>query len=128
MKKTLILLALLVFFCPSSSMSMNADVSTDIKGSAYSGVKAPGIGLQSYEYKKDYSDKDNQTKFGETVNERVGLSYQYAEKVTYILAGVGILYLVLMATFGKFQWKMFFAIGGGLFVLAGFQAIIYFLN
>ena len=73
-------------------------------------------------------ENDVRSVFLNTLTQRTGTTYVYAEQITYILAGVGLLGMVLMATFGKWQWKWAFALAGGLFVLAGFQAIIYFLN
>ena len=72
---------------------------------------------------------DKQQKiFVRTMDERVGLTYDYAEKITYILAGFGMLGMVLMAAIGHWSWKWFFALCGGLFILAGFQAVIYFIS
>ncbi|MHA1539597.1 MAG: hypothetical protein ACTSXQ_03885 [Alphaproteobacteria bacterium] len=49
-------------------------------------------------------------------------------QITYVLAGVGLIALVILAAVGKWEWKWFFMLCGGLFLLAGFQALINFLN
>lgn len=54
--------------------------------------------------------------------------YLTVRKVTYVLAGLGAIALVVMAAFGKFEWKWFFMLIGGLFILAGFQSLVNFLN
>ncbi|MHA1540220.1 MAG: hypothetical protein ACTSXQ_07075 [Alphaproteobacteria bacterium] len=80
--------------------------------------------LQTLESNLDSAQK----RFVQTTEERVGLTYDYAEKIAYVLAGFGMLGMVLMAATGHWSWKWFFALCGGLFILAGFQAIIYFIS
>lgn len=93
-------------------------------------IKSPRkfIGEKSGEVEFGAELGEVRSTFLETVTSRTGTTYVYAEQITYILAGLGLLGMVLMATVGKWNWKWAFAICGGLFVLAGFQAIIYFLN
>ncbi len=67
-------------------------------------------------------------KFLEVTEERADILYATIKKVSYVLAGIGAIALVVMAAFGKFQWKWFFMLIGGLFLLAGFQAMVNFLN
>ena len=59
---------------------------------------------------------------------RMDVLYATIKKVSYVLAGVGAIALVVMAAFGKFQWKWFFMLILGLFLLASFQGLINFLN
>ena len=59
---------------------------------------------------------------------RVDTIHSTLRQLTYVLAGIGLIGMVIMAAIGKFQWKYLFALAGGLFLLAGFQAMINFLN
>ena len=80
-------------------------------------------------------DPEGEAPFG-TVNnhimkitqDRADTIYITVRKLSYVLAGLGALTLVILAAFGKFQWKWFFMLLGGLFILAGFQSMINFLN
>ncbi|MHA1540221.1 MAG: hypothetical protein ACTSXQ_07080 [Alphaproteobacteria bacterium] len=89
---------------------------------------AKGISKSPYQYGEPVSEGYAQARFHDVAVDRVGRTYDYAEDITYILAGCGILGLALMATIGKWQWKWFFMLIGGLFILAGFRALINFLN
>ena len=59
---------------------------------------------------------------------RVDTLHVTLRNLTYVLAGIGLIALVIMAAIGKFQFKWLFALAGGLFLLASFQAMINFLN
>ncbi|MHA1539596.1 MAG: hypothetical protein ACTSXQ_03880 [Alphaproteobacteria bacterium] len=59
---------------------------------------------------------------------RSDVAHTWARMMFYIGAGCGLCVLVVMAAVGKWQWSWFFMIVGGLFVIAGFQALINFLN
>ncbi|MHA1540216.1 MAG: hypothetical protein ACTSXQ_07055 [Alphaproteobacteria bacterium] len=50
------------------------------------------------------------------------------ERFTYISAGIGVFAMAMFAFFGKFEWKWFFMICGGLFLMSGFQMMIDFLH
>ncbi|MHA1540215.1 MAG: hypothetical protein ACTSXQ_07050 [Alphaproteobacteria bacterium] len=63
-----------------------------------------------------------------TAEWRSQTAFIYIKRITYIYAGFGVIALVLLAVVGKWQWKWFFMICGGLFVLAGSQQLVYFLN
>ena len=63
-----------------------------------------------------------------TAEWRSQTAFIYIKRITYIYAGFGIIALVLLAVVGKWQWKWFLMICGGLFVLAGSQQLVYFLN
>ena len=63
-----------------------------------------------------------------TAENRSMAAFVYAKRITYIYSGVGVLGLVILAAFGRFQWKWFFMLCGGLFVLAGAQQIVFFLS
>ena len=62
------------------------------------------------------------------IRSRTGTAYDYGENITYVVAGFGMLALVIMAFVGKFQWGHLVALVGGLAILAGFQYIVYFLG
>lgn len=63
-----------------------------------------------------------------TANNRMQEVSRQSYIVTYILAGMGMLYLVIMAFMGRFNWKHSAAIIGGLAILAGFQYMVAFLS
>ncbi|MHA1539643.1 MAG: TrbC/VirB2 family protein [Alphaproteobacteria bacterium] len=89
-----------------------------------------------YCYEEDiYPDEDMEASFGTSNNQLLRVTeakadavYLTVRKVTYVLAGLGAIALVVMAAFGKFEWKWFFMLIGGLFILAGFQSLVNFLN
>ena len=56
------------------------------------------------------------------------VAHMWARDAFYIGAGCGVCLLTIMASIGKWKWDWFFMIVGGLFVIAGFQAMINFLN
>ena len=89
---------------------------------------AKGIGKSPYGYGENVSEGFAQTRFHDIAVNRVGRTYDYSEDIVYILAGCGILGLAVLATVGKWEWKWFYMIIGGLFILAGFRALINFLN
>ncbi len=64
----------------------------------------------------------------QTAEMRSESAYIYIKRMTYIYSGVGVIGLVILAVFGRFQWKWFIALVGGLFVLAGAQQLVFFLN
>ena len=71
---------------------------------------------------------EGQQKVFQVAQQRSEAAYIYIKRITYIYSGVGVIGLVIMAVFGRFQWKWLFALVGGLFVLAGAQQLVFFLN
>ncbi len=61
-------------------------------------------------------------------NERIQDFYGHAETFTYIVSGLGMLAMVILAFMGKFQWKWFTALCGALIIIAGFQYMVAFLS
>ena len=66
--------------------------------------------------------------FLETANSRVQEVSRQSYVVTYVIAGFGMLFLVIQAFMGRFSWKHAVALMGGLTILAGFQYMVAFLS
>lgn len=54
--------------------------------------------------------------------------YQTAISVVYFIGGIGIIVMALFAFLGRFKWVHFFAICGGLFLVAATNTLIQFLG
>lgn len=54
--------------------------------------------------------------------------YDTLKNVIYIVGGIGIIVLAVFAFFGRFEWKHFFALAGGLFLVALTAELIYYLG
>ncbi len=66
--------------------------------------------------------------FLDVASSRIDTAHKYTRNITYVLAGFGLIALVIMAAMGKFKFQWLFMLAGGLFLLAAFQALINFLN
>ncbi|MHA1540218.1 MAG: hypothetical protein ACTSXQ_07065 [Alphaproteobacteria bacterium] len=66
-------------------------------------------------------------KFLYTGVSRLESASQYAHTTTYVIAGIGMLGLVILAFMGKFQWPWLVSLCGGLLLMAGLQSVIQFL-
>lgn len=60
------------------------------------------------------------------LNERVCSGWEEGRKIVYIIGGVAALSLGVLAFFGRFKWTTFFALVGGLFMIAIFDQILKF--
>ncbi len=61
-----------------------------------------------------------------TLCDRVDTAWNTGRKIVYIMGGIGALSLGVLAFFGRFQWSRFFALLGGLFIIAIFDQILSF--
>ena len=60
--------------------------------------------------------------------ERARYSSHAIERFTYLASGIGVFGMAILAFLGKFEWKWFFMLCGGLFMVSGFQMMIDFLH
>jgi|NOAtaT_6_FD_contig_21_6270740_length_426_multi_10_in_0_out_0_1 hypothetical protein len=60
------------------------------------------------------------------LNQRVCKGWEEGRKIVYIIGGVAALSLGVLAFFGRFKWTTFFALVGGLFMIAIFDQILKF--
>ena len=60
------------------------------------------------------------------LNQRVCTGWEEGRKIVYIIGGVAALSLGVLAFFGRFKWTTFFALVGGLFMIAIFDQILRF--
>lgn len=51
-----------------------------------------------------------------------------ARRLFYIGSGIGLVAMAVLAAFGRFQWKWFFSLLGGVVVIAAFTQIMQFLD
>lgn len=63
--------------------------------------------------------------FGATRN-RVCETWKQSRTIVYVIGGVATLSLGVLAFFGRFKWTTFFALVGGLFMIAIFDQILGF--
>lgn len=54
--------------------------------------------------------------------------YQAAVSVVYILGAIGLMVMAVFAFLGRFKWVHFLSLCGGLFLVAGTNALIQFLG
>jgi hypothetical protein len=55
-------------------------------------------------------------------------TWNKGRKIVYIISGIGALALGVMAFFGRFKWTTFFALCGGIFIIAIFENILTYLS
>lgn len=55
-------------------------------------------------------------------------AWRQGKTIVYIIAGIGALALGVLAFFGRFKWTTFFALCGGIFVIAMIAEIIDYLG
>ena len=60
--------------------------------------------------------------------QRSDTTHTELRRIFYLMAGIAIIAFSILAAIGKFQWKWLFMMTGGLFLAAGFQKLIDFLN
>ncbi len=60
----------------------------------------------------------------DTLCARVSTAWEVGRKIVYIIGGVAALSLGVLAFFGRFKWTTFFALVGGLFIIAIFDQIL----
>ncbi|TAH32323.1 MAG: hypothetical protein EYC62_09325 [Alphaproteobacteria bacterium] len=57
---------------------------------------------------------------------RVDIAWDKGRKIVYIIGGIAALSLGVLAFFGRFKWTTFFALVGGIFVIAIFDQILQY--
>lgn len=60
--------------------------------------------------------------------DKVNKVWESLRQVIYILGGIGLVVMAIFAFFGRFKWGHFLALCGGLFLVAGADALISFLG
>lgn len=65
--------------------------------------------------------------FGTLCN-RINETYTQGRQIVYVIAGIATLSLGVLAFFGRFRWSTFFAMVGGIFVIAIFDQILGFAS
>jgi type IV secretory pathway VirB2 component (pilin) len=68
-----------------------------------------------------------QAVFGEA-EDRVWQLYEALRGIVYVVGGIGIIVLAIFAFFGRFKWTQFFALAGGMFLIAMTDQLIQFLG
>ncbi len=63
-----------------------------------------------------------------SAQEKVSDAWTEGKKIVYIIGGVGALALGVLAFFGRFKWATFFALVGGIFMIAIFAEILTYLG
>lgn len=63
----------------------------------------------------------------DTLCTKVYQAWDRGKKIVYIIGGIGALALGVLAFFGRFKWTTFFALVGGIFVIAIFGQIITYI-
>ena len=123
----IIILLVLVFGFTLPAHAQNNPPTTNSKWSG-TGIALPPTLVDPTKANYGTFNKDEDLKFFQTNRSRIGIAHDYAENITYVLAGMGMLALVIMAFMGKFSWKVLTMILGGLAILAGFQYVVYFVS
>ncbi len=60
------------------------------------------------------------------LSNRVCTTWTESKKIVYIIGGIAALTLGVLAFFGRFKWTTFFALVGGMFLIAIFDQIVGF--
>lgn len=63
-----------------------------------------------------------------SASSRVQAVYQQVSTIVWYIGAFGIIVLAILAFFGRFPWTRFFALAGGLFLIAFIQQLIQFLG
>ena len=63
-----------------------------------------------------------------TLCSRINETYTNGRQIVYVIAGIATLSLGVLAFFGRFRWTTFFAMVGGIFVIAIFDQILGFAS
>lgn len=53
-----------------------------------------------------------------TAQTKICQVYQTAKNIVFIIGGLGLIVLAIFAFFGRFKWTHFFALAGGIFLVA----------
>lgn len=63
-----------------------------------------------------------------SASSRVQAVYTQTATIVWYIGAFGIIVLAVLAFFGRFPWTRFFALAGGLFLIAFIQQLIQFLG
>ena len=63
-----------------------------------------------------------------TATQKISQVHQAAIGIVYTIGGLGLIVLAIFAFFGRFKWTYFFALAGGIFLVAVTNQLIVFLN
>jgi hypothetical protein len=58
----------------------------------------------------------------------VNRAYAFGVSVIYVVGGIGLLVMAVFAFVGRFKWGHFFALAGGLFLVAATDLLINYLS
>lgn len=61
---------------------------------------------------------------GNIINE----AYRFGVNIIYVVGGIGLLVMAVFAFIGRFKWGHFFALAGGLFLVAATDLLIQYLT
>jgi type IV secretory pathway VirB2 component (pilin) len=62
----------------------------------------------------------------DTLCDRVQGAWDGGRKIVYIIGGIAALTLGVLAFFGRFKWTTFFALVGGIFLIAIFDQVLQY--
>jgi hypothetical protein len=69
-----------------------------------------------------------QSELETTFMQKVMAIYRTLRNIIYVVGAIGLIVMAVFAFFGKFQWKYFFALAGGMFLVAVTGLLIDFLG
>lgn len=55
-------------------------------------------------------------------------AYRFGVNIIYVIGGIGLLVMAVFAFIGRFKWGHFFALAGGLFLVAATDLLIQYLT
>jgi hypothetical protein len=58
----------------------------------------------------------------------INQAYSFGVSVIYVVGGIGLLVMAVFAFVGRFKWGHFFALAGGLFLVAATDLLINYLS
>jgi hypothetical protein len=58
----------------------------------------------------------------------INRAYSFGVSVIYVVGGIGLLVMAVFAFVGRFKWGHFFALAGGLFLVAATDLLINYLS
>jgi hypothetical protein len=58
----------------------------------------------------------------------INRAYSFGVSVIYVIGGIGLLVMAVFAFVGRFKWGHFFALAGGLFLVAATDLLINYLS
>jgi hypothetical protein len=68
------------------------------------------------------------TQFLQQGTARITVLYNTARTIIYVIGAIGLIVLAIFSFFGKWKWNYFFALAGGMFMVAMVDLFINFLG